>query len=189
MKDLPETAGVREFGRLLGFRPGYVTQLRKDGRLVLTDDAKRIRVAESIQRIESTRDPAKAAVAERHAAARARKSAAAEQPPEETADPDPQPSTGYSYWRERTERAKALGAERDNAIADGKLMAANDVTSAVSRAVAVLRNRFESLPDILTPQLAPISDEAKTRTAIADAIEHALAEASREFNALAREPA
>src|SRR5690606_16487416 len=67
----PETAGFREFAALAGFKPSYVTELRKVGRLVLTGDGKRVRVAESLALIEQTRDPAKAGVAARHAAARA----------------------------------------------------------------------------------------------------------------------
>lgn len=76
---LPETATRTEFARILGCRPSYVTELGKAGRLVLTANGRRVRVAESIARIEATRDPAKAGVAARHAAARAarRTSAAA----------------------------------------------------------------------------------------------------------------
>ena len=65
------TASFAGFARLIGERsPSYITQLKGEGRLVLTDDGKRVRVQESIALIKATADPAKAGVAARHAANR-----------------------------------------------------------------------------------------------------------------------
>jgi len=75
---VPATEGVRAFARRLGCRPGYVTELRRRGRLVLTHDGKAICVADSLARIEATRDPTKAGVRDYHA--RARQNAAAALP-------------------------------------------------------------------------------------------------------------
>lgn len=181
----PEVASFREFAGIVGCKPGYVTQLRKAGRLVLTDDGKRVRVAESLQRIADTRDPAKAAVAERHAAARNNGNGAAFAPPPTTGEsgdePDLPTSTGYTYWRERTERAKALAAERENDIAEGKLLDAAEVEAAVSHAVTQLRTTLEGLPYDLAPELAPITDEGELRARLVEAVELALGELSRQF--------
>src|SRR5690348_2338572 len=49
-----EIATFAEFAARLGCKRSYVTELRKAGRLVLTDDGK-VKVAESIARIEATR--------------------------------------------------------------------------------------------------------------------------------------
>src|SRR5690606_14955871 len=68
---VPETMRFREFAAHLGRSPGYVTELKKTGRLALTPDGKRVIVAESLALIEATRDPARAGVARRHAAERA----------------------------------------------------------------------------------------------------------------------
>ncbi|MEO7773588.1 MAG: terminase small subunit, partial [Steroidobacteraceae bacterium] len=59
----PETATFSQFAVIAGYKPGYITALRKDGRLVLTEDGKRVKVAESIQLIKDTKDPARIAVA------------------------------------------------------------------------------------------------------------------------------
>ncbi|MGH8073724.1 MAG: hypothetical protein ACREO4_06580, partial [Lysobacter sp.] len=59
----PETCGFREFATLAGFKPSYITELKSAGRLVLTDDRKKVRVAESLALIDQTRDPARAGVA------------------------------------------------------------------------------------------------------------------------------
>ena len=201
-KPLPETASFREFAELVPCKPGYVTHLRKSDRLVLTEDG-RIKVRESLQRIEDTSDPSKIAVAARHAATRAANSSAAKASEGEGTDaargaavePDGEAaaqakdSSMYQHWRERGERAKALSAERENAIAEGKLMSAEDVLGAVRTHYATLRTGLESLADFLAPQIVGIKEEIKVRSLIADAIEQKLAELSRQFSAIAKEMA
>ncbi len=197
--NLPETASFAEFAGIARVKRSYVTQLKADGRLVLTDDRKRVRVAESLARIEATRDPSKAAVAARHAADRAAADTSTAAPG--TIAPPPQSgavddgsdgapvSTGYAYWRERTEQAKALAAERENSVAEGKLLYANETIGVVSAAVTTLRTRLEAMRDVLAPQVAAISDEGQVRALLAEAIEHTLEEAARQFSALAKEAA
>lgn len=198
---LPETASFRDFADLVPCKPSWVTALRQADRLVLTEDRKRVRVQESLQRIEDTRDQARVGVTARHAAARAAKGASiAEPPPVAAADSQPAPepesetpaqakdSSMFQHWRERGERAKALAAERENAIAEGKLMDAASVVDAVKSHVASLRAGLESLPDFLAPQLVGVKEEPKVRALIADAIEQRLAELSRQFGAIAKEP-
>ncbi|HEX7113208.1 MAG TPA: hypothetical protein VF216_12250 [Mizugakiibacter sp.] len=193
----PETATFAEFARLAGFKAPYVTQLKRDGRLVLTDDGKRVCVAESLARIAETRDPSKAAVAARHAEARgaAVPTAPAGGMPHDADDDDADPDdgeirgTGWAHWRARTERAKALAAERDNAVAEGKLLDAAQVESAVASAVTQLRNQLEQMADILAPELAPLTDEAQVRAKLHDHLEHTLAELARAFDAMAKREA
>lgn len=186
MSTLPAIATQAEFAAIANVRPSYVTALKKAGRLVLDADGK-VRVAESLARIEATRDPAKAAVAARHAEARG---AAVPAPHVDEPGPEPEPTTaGFQHWRERNEKAKALAAERENAIAEGKLMAADDVAAQVSHAMTVLRNSLERLPDILGPQLAAEQSESRCRGLVAEAVELALEETSRRFAAIAGEGA
>lgn len=183
---LTDTATRKEFAGIAGFKPSYITQLEKDNRLVLTEDGKRILVAESLARIEATRDPSKIAVARRHAEARS----AAEGEGNAQAAPETEEleinSSGYQHWRERSERAKALAAERDNAVADGKLLAAADVAAAVATIATTLRTRLESLPAILAPQVVAAVDEARAHALIAEHVEHALAESERQLANLAK---
>lgn len=193
---LPAVASFADFAALRGWRRSYVTALRKADRLVLTDDGKAVRVAESLARIKATEDPAKAGVAARHAAARSASNPTPEPAPEESpagadaAAPDPIDGPGidegFQYWRRRSEKAKALGAERDNAIAEGKLLDAGETTAAIAGAVTAIRVRLETMPDTLGPQLAAIDDEARARSLLAEAIEHALEELSRQFTGIAK---
>lgn len=192
MKAKPEhgTTSFARFAGIFGCAPSYVTQLKAEGRLVLTDNGKRIHTRESLARIAATADPAKTAVAARHAAQRwAGEGIATPTPPAAPDDADEpiERTSGYQHWRERSEKAKALALERDNAIADGKLLDAGEVTSAVAAAVTTLRGRLEGLPDVLGPQLAGVNDEAQARALLAEAIEHALEEAARQFSTMAKQ--
>lgn len=62
-----------EFARLQGVGRARVSQLAKDGRLVLAENGKDVNVLASIALIESTRDPSKIETVERHAKARQQK--------------------------------------------------------------------------------------------------------------------
>lgn len=195
----PEVASFADFAGIARVRASYVTRLKADGRLVLTEDGKQVRVAESLQRIQATRDPGKAGVAARHAAARGAQvgegaGGGAIAPPAPNGAPaadDPargeaEGEQGYQHWRARNERAKALASERENAIAEGKLLAASEVEAAIASAATTLRGRMESLPATLGPQLAVITDEAQLIATLAEAIEHMLEEVARQFAVVGR---
>ncbi len=181
-----DTATLSEFATLAGFKRPYITQLKKDGRLVLTEDGRLVRVAESLARLEATRDPSKAGVAARHARARA---AAMEPvvppqaPAEELASDD---IGGYQGSRALRERYLAMAAKRDYEISIGKLLNADDAASALDAAATTLRTRFEGFAPVLAPQLAALDDEAAISAIIAEAVEHALEESSRQFLAIAK---
>lgn len=191
-----ETASFAGFARILGVKPQAVTALRHADRLVLTPDAKRVLVIESQQRLAATADPSKAGVVARHAAARqatagegaTQPSQGDTAPPSESGD-DTHASVGFQHWRERNERSKALAGERDNLIAEGKLMDAGEVAAAVAAATTQLRARLEGLPNVLGPQLAAINDEGQARAVLAESIEHALEETARQFSNLAKQVA
>ena len=198
----PETCGFCEFATLAGFKPSYVTELRKAGRLVLTDDGKRVRVAESLQLLEETRDPTRAGVAARHAANRASKAAAAPAAGEAGGsgvldDQDDTPAipadpVEASHARRRAKaiadkaEADARKALRDEQVELGQLLPAEEVEHAIRGAVVTFRGAVENLPDTLAPQLAAITDEGRIRVVLAEAFEHALEELGRKFNNIAK---
>lgn len=190
----PATASLKEFARILGgVKPGYVSQLKRDGRLVMAEDGKRVQVAESLQLIKDTRDPSKVGAVRRHAAARAAETSAPAAPPPETDDPadDALDGLGRTFHeaRARREHYQALEAKRAYEVAIGKVVDAREVANVVSGAVVTLRTRLESLPDLLAPQMVGLPDEGRARALLAEAIEHALDEASRQFSALSKAPA
>ena len=188
----PETLGIRAFARFIGKRASYITQLREEGRLVLTADGQRVKVAESIERIQATSDPSKFAVSERHAANRlqagtpAPTEAPASQPEPAERETDASALPAYQDSRAKREYYEAKQTERDYQISMGQLLPAADVLKAITSAITTLRSRLESLPAILAPQLAPISDEGQSQTLLADAIEHALEDTARQFSVIAK---
>lgn len=190
--EAPRVASLSRFARILDRQPSYVTQLKDAGRLVLTSDGM-VDVDASIALIKATADPAKEGVAARHAEARGRAQAAADAC--DTPDGDDSPDTFEPPSSDAKRRARALAdaAEadarkklRDEQVELGQLLARDDVVPACANAVATLRNGLENLSNTLAPELAAETDEGKVRVLLADAIEHALDELSRQFAAIGK---
>ncbi len=200
----PQTANFREFAAIARFKPSYITQLKAAGRLVLTENGKRIRVAESLALIRDTADPSKAGVVARHAATRAKGAgqAAAKPGRDDTGtqaatpvDAEPVDYTDPVESSHARRRAKAmadkaetdaLAAQRDYRLSLGELLEVAAVEAVCRDTATTLRTSFENLPNTLAPELAAATDEARIRVLLQDAIEHALEEASRQLGALAR---
>lgn len=200
------TASLKGFARLLGDRsPSYVTQLKEQGRLVLTPDGKRVRVEASLALVRETADPARAGVTARHAAKRGQGGAApaAERQapatgPDDAEDPEgeglanPADPVESSHARRRTKaladkaEADARKALRDEQVELGQLLQAEDVEHAVRSAVVAFRGALENLPNTIAPQLAAMDDEGSVRVVIAEALEHALEELARKFSQIGK---
>ena len=184
----PATATFKAFAAIAGCKPPYVTALRKAGRLVLTDDGRAVKVAESLARIAATRDPAMQAVADRHAAARGAALATATTEDEESsadeADADAGPD--YQQWKARRERAAALREEMRLGEEGGDLIRREEAVAVVSSAFVALRVGLEAMPDSIAPTLASESDEARVRILLGEEVERLLANLSAEIAAMGR---
>lgn len=193
MAEAPATMGLREFAAARGYKPSYVTELKAKGRLVLTDDGRRVKVAESLRLIADTTDPAKVGVAARHAAARGANGAAslsstpasgagddgADEAPLPISPSDPLAMRRAKAQAER-EEALARKALRDEQVELGELLRVEDVRAAVADAVMVFRTALQNLPATL-----PLVEE-RDRPVVADGIEHVLGELERKFGAIGR---
>lgn len=189
MAELKNAVSQADFARLMRFKPGYVSQLKREGRLVLSEDGKSVLVAESRAQIEGTRDPSKAGVADRHERERAAKASGPEDDQDEGRDEPEAPEKGSSAYQEaraRREHYGALSAQRDFEKSMGNLLDARDVEDAVATAVIVFRSRLEALRYSLAPQLAAESDEGRVSALIADEHEQALKELNRQLGNLAK---
>lgn len=209
---LPAECTLTDFALLANVRQSYASQLKADGRLVMTDDGKRVRVAESLAQIRATTDPSKAGVAARHAEARG---AAVGVPPVSPAqgacrdrDVEPDdvdddgdeadtatPPTGragragsaYQVARALREQHMAELAGMDLAARRGELLDRDAVRAACSDAVTQFRTRLEGLATTLGPQLAPVTDEGRCTAMLAEHIGHLLEELERKFKAMTPE--
>jgi septum formation inhibitor MinC len=188
-----------DLAKALGKGKPYVTELRQAGRLVLSDDARRCWLQASLARIAETADQSKQGVVDRHAAARSAAQAASatadmadgEEPSQDATQAADEAEIGgfpsYQLSRAKKEHFLAQEIETKVQVARGELLVRGDVLSAAEIATTILRTGFESLPDVLSPQLAASSDEGEVRAILAEAIEYALAETSRKFLALAKQ--
>ena len=188
---LPETASFAEFATLGGWKKSWVTQLRRDGRLVLTDDQKRVRVAESFGLIKDTEDPSRSGVAARHAARRVGTAAAGQEAEPDPDDEEPAlPNDGHARRRAKAladkEEALARKALREEQVEMGQLLVRDEVIAVVAEVVVRLRNRLEQLAPTLAPALAATTDESQVRVQLRDGIEEALHDLVKSFAALAR---
>lgn len=196
---MPAECSLAEFAKIARVNRSYVTELKKAGRLVLTDTGK-VRVGESLALIEATRSPAHQGVADRHTVAReagqgvASANAPAFPPAGQegnTDDDEPQlPASPHSDRRARAladkEEAAARKALRDEQIELGQLLLATDVEAVVADAAATLRSALEAMPYELAPELAATTDEAQVRGKLVEFVESVLGELARGFGVLGR---
>ena len=171
-----------EFAEISSRRPSYIFELMQSGRLVMAPDGKMVRVAESLDRIEATRDPSKQGVADRHAAARAVPPAAVHDTP--TVDPEIEddadalgPVRLYDFHNAKAKR-EHWAAEREHAAFRkdaGELIEHTAHVAAMADIGATVRAKLEAWANTLPPQLAG-RDEAAVRATLADQVELLLRE-------------
>lgn len=192
----PAELGLKEFAVYINRSPAHITALKQAGRLVLADaSGRRVRVAESIQRIADTDNPAKSAVAARHAAARGQGGAtpaldAPEGDSSAHSAPQLDPADPLATRRARAaterEEAGARKALRDEQVELGQLVLAADVNAVIADATTTLRTSLENLPTTLAPLLAAEPDEDRVRVLLADSLSHCLEELARHFGQLGK---
>lgn len=165
----PKAMTQAEFARFMGWAKSRVTQLKQAGRLVLTDDGKRVLVAETQRLIEETKDPNRRDVAERWAAERG-------QPQPDSADvPVPGQPLTHAQAKATKEFYLAENARLDYEERCGKLLEADIVRQVVADAATTLRGQLESWPTLLAPQLAG-QDEGRIQALLAEHVELALSQ-------------
>lgn len=159
-----------QFAGIIENKKSYVSELKKAGRLVLNSQG-RVLVKESLLKIEETKDPSKQGVVDRHKENRGKK-----QPS--------QPSPKYQDSRAKKEHFAALKAEIEHKQLVGGLLERESIKHSAAGAGVLVRNRLESLADVMAPQLAVEQDEAKVRAMLIDQIEFILTELERSFKGL-----
>lgn len=167
------TESQAAFARRLGVTPGYVSQLKAAGRLVL-DESGAVRVEESLARIEET-GGTRPEVADRHAQSRS-----------EPAPPAPEDKVGNSYQAARAVKEKylALTAKQEYEKSAGKLVEAAAVSAAASSAGAAFRARLESWPATLAAELVGKTDETQVSAILSGAVHELLDNLVRDFHKL-----
>ncbi len=159
-----------EYAKKKGLTPQYISKLKNQGVIVFKENGE-IDEQASDQRINENKDPAKQQLSEYHAQQRQKKAAG------ETI------SAGQSYQQARAmkEQYAAMQARIAYEKEIGNLLDIQSVRLAIMDSDAIVRNKLESLPDIIAPLLADESDESKIRAILLDQIEMLLTDLSKTF--------
>lgn len=189
----PAVMSFAEFARHAGFKPSYVTQLKREGRLVLSDDGKAVKAAESLARIEETRDPSKAAVAARHAAARASAAQTVADAPPPSAPPPPdddldaglQIRHDYQAARAKREHLAAETAELEYRKVCGELIEVSELQPVLAGAAATLCASLDRIEQDIVPVLIGL-DEESMRLQVREYIEKIRADLAEGFAKMGR---
>lgn len=155
----PEEMSLGEFNRHMGYKGRFAWQLKNEQRLVMSDDGKRVRVAESIRLINETKDPSRAAVAARHAAGRQGALASAPEEPEDDGEAAAsEPGTtgnGFKFHdgKAKREHYSALREEIAYFKEVGQLMDADEALGAFADAGARVGAVLDTVPASVGPML------------------------------------
>lgn len=194
-QSLPETATQAEFARLVNRKPGYISQLKTAGVLVMTGDGRRVRVRESLAALEANRNPSFDGVAARHEAERRAKAAAAAQPAPPVEEDEEDGGLSVTEANRLLKIASAREKQIDVELAEmklkrerGELLHAADVRAACAAAATEARHGFERMVEALAPRLAATSDEHRIRELLQDDISHTLEAFARALTAAGGSP-
>lgn len=149
-----------EFADSRGWSRPYVSKLVSQGRLVLTDDGKKIDVEASLALLGETADPSKAGVAERHQRDRVEKGVHALVSPLAPPSAGPGAGGGDSYQKARAHRETylALLAEDEFLKGRGELVERKAVDTAAFNTARTVRDLILGLPPKIAGELIAITD-------------------------------
>lgn len=174
MTAVSDIATFAQFARLLGVGRSYVAKLRDEGRLVLTDDGRRVRVAESRRLMAKTETGRRPDVKERHAEHRG---ADLPLPPPEDPAPETAPAAApdtpdtRAYWERKDREEIARMREMERRQMEGDLVEREAVDFVLNDYGATLRGLLERLADRLSPQVYPLTTLEETHAAISEAVD------------------
>ena len=150
------------FARMNGWVPSYVSQLNKEGRLVLDPSGKKVDVEATLAKLGKTADPARAGVGERHARERIERDI---MPEAITAAADEEAAAatgedGYDFQAARAKKETHLAgiAELEERKQLRQLVELSRVQQALTDNAAAMRAALERMPDRIAPVLAAESD-------------------------------
>lgn len=178
----PEVMKQIAFAEYLGVARSYITQLKQQGRLVMTERGL-VDVEASIIRIQETADPNRDDVAARHAKERGAPTAVAaaaektEKPAKQKREKDPNQIT-FADGRAKEQHFRALQAELDYQKAIGEVVPVADMRHAVADMVMTFRQAMENMPHRLAADLVG-QDHDYIRAALKREVHDMLAELQR----------
>lgn len=185
---IPEIMTLSQFNKHMGFKGRYVYQLRDEGRLVLAVDGKSVLVAESVARIQATKDPSRAGVAERHAQERGYEIGALDKEEKNDSNADGESAGSYDFQggKAKKEHYAALREEAAYHKEIGNLMDADEAIGAFADAGAKVAAILDAVPATVGPMLAGL-DQAEVMRVLTEQMDIARSELAGAMTKLADE--
>lgn len=162
-----------QFAKRINRAPSYITELIGHGRIVLTEDGKRVEVEASLQKIESTASHSRAGVAAHHETKRSKKSAkttdsSADQPQlmsktkRQRKSKADQPIDEHSrqFYERVLQGAKNNIKQIDFDMAFGRRFSVVEVRKEAQSIGNTVRAALERLVDTAAPRIALMPDRA-----------------------------
>ncbi len=156
-----------EFARMREVNRAYITKLAKAGRIVLTDDGKRVKVQESVALLESTKAVDREGLRQHHAAQRIERAATVPMagesgalvttPPPSAVPPDPV-SSSFNQARADKEQELAKLAKMKRQQEEGALTDKAGVIRAAQALGSLLANGLHTMRPRVVPLMAAESD-------------------------------
>ena len=192
----PNEMSIGAFNKHMGYKGRYAYELHKAGRLVMTGDGKHVLVAESIQRINETKDPSRQGVADRHAQARGYEVGVASvvppvegDRPEEGVSSSGNTSAGsYQFYDSKAKKEHYAALREENAYRKeaGDLMDAAEAIGAFADVAAKVANVLDAVPATVGPMLAGL-DQTEVMRILAEQMDIARAEMAAAINKMAQD--
>ena len=177
------------FAAHIGKAPSYITWLKDNNRLVLSDDGKRVNVDATVALIRDTADPSKVAVAARHQADRVQRDVTSQLSPLVESTPSMaalQPAIGPAgkqpdFQKARAHREYYLAqlAEAEFHKVQGSQVELEAVKTGAFNAGRLLRDQLLGMPPQLAPELAAMTDPWEIERRLTAAIRASLEDAER----------
>jgi len=150
-----------QFAKRINRAPSYITELIKNGRIVLTKDGKHVEVEASLEKIEATASGANPAVSARHETAR-------KQPARKKRKAADVKEGSRQHYERETQALKNKSKELNFDLALGKRFMVSDVRREALALGNTLRATVERLIDQTAPRLSVMSDSALRKQLLQD---------------------
>lgn len=140
-----------DFAKHIGVNKSYITQLKKEGRLIMAKTGG-VDVQASINKIKETADPNRDDVSSRHAEKRMA-IVELEVKPKKTVKEKTSSEVTFSEARAKEQHFKSLQAELEYQKAISEVVSTQEMRSAVGDVVTTFRQSLENIPHRTAPQL------------------------------------
>lgn len=190
----PNVMSIGAFNKHMGYKGRYAYELAHAGRLVMAENGKHVLVAESIQRINETKDPSRQGVADRHAQERGYEVVGAavvsegngEISEELASNVGAASADSYKFQDAKAKKEHYAALREENAYRKeaGELMEAAEALGAFADAAAKVAGVLDAVPATVGPMLAGL-DQAEVMRILGEQMDIARTEMAAAITKLA----